>query len=120
MQGKKIPIYGKGENVRDWLYVKDHAKAMDMLFHNGRAGQSYNIGGDQEWKNIELIKILIGIHLNNTVFNIEDYVEFVEDRKGHDFRYAINHDKITNELGWNPTIQIMDGLTSTYNYYKDL
>ncbi len=120
LKGKKIPIYGKGENVRDWLYVKEHVRAMDMLFHNGRAGQSYNIGGDCEYRNIDIIKLLIEIHLNSSVFNIEDYVEFVEDRKGHDFRYAINHDKITKEIGWKPDTYFMFGLKLTYDYYKNL
>ena len=119
---KKIPIYGKGENVRDWLYVKDHVEAIDRIFHYGKIGETYNIGGDCEYKNVELIGFLIALHFKNDVvnkdFDVHDHIEFVEDRKGHDFRYAINHDKISSELGWIPKTNIIQGLEKTYDYYK--
>lgn len=119
---KKIPIYGKGENIRDWLYVKDHVKAINSVFRLGKVGETYNIGGDIELTNIAIVKKLIDIHIavddNHPSTNYDDYIEFVEDRKGHDFRYSINYDKITNTLGWKPTTDMQSGLMSTYLYYK--
>jgi len=129
LTGKKIPVYGKGENIRDWLYVGDHVKAINTIFRLGKVGETYNIGGDSEVRNIDIVKDLIEIHLTNRVNDgkeipsastYQSYIEFVEDRKGHDFRYAINHDKITRELGWMPSIGLREGLVKTYDYYKNL
>jgi len=122
--GKKIPVYGKGENIRDWLYVKDHVEAMDLILHTGEIGETYNIGGDSEMRNIDIVMDLITIHVTGGEANmldsdLEKYIEFVTDRKGHDFRYAIDHEKITEELGWKPNMKIQEGLKITYNYYKN-
>ena len=127
---KKIPIYGKGDNIRDWLYVGDHVDAIDLIFHEGDKGETYCIGGDCEMQNIDLIKILIDIHVQKTVNNINDnvtylprlysdYIEFVEDRKGHDYRYSIDHSELTGMLDWKSKTDIRDGLELTYNYYKN-
>ena len=122
LTGKKIPVYGKGENVRDWLYVKDHVDAIDTVFHKGRVGETYNIGGDNEWTNIDIVKRIINIYCLDKGLPIDSnrYIEFVTDRKGHDLRYAINHDKITAELGWKPQMTFLKGLGITYDYYKNL
>lgn len=125
LTGKKIPVYGKGENIRDWLYVKDHVEAIDVLFHNGVFGETYNIGGDSEERNIDIVKTLIEIHILTNPHDLpqfntfQDFIEFVEDRKGHDFRYAIDHEKITEEFGWRPTLSLREGLHLTYDYYKN-
>jgi len=128
LTGKKIPVYGAGQNIRDWLYVGDHVKAIDTILHYGRRGETYNIGGDSEIRNIDIVKDLIEIHLVDKVQDGEkipftsryqDYIKFVEDRKGHDFRYAINHDKLTRETGWKPTVGLREGLKITYDYYKN-
>lgn len=122
---RKVPIYGTGENIRDWIYVKDHVKAINSVFHLGKVGETYNIGGDCELTNIDMVKRIIDIHIavddnhhSIDYNNYNDYIEFVEDRKGHDFRYAINYNKITKELGWTPTTTLQSGLMSTYAYYK--
>lgn len=124
LTGKKLPIYGTGENIRDWLYVKDHVDAINTVFRLGKVGETYNIGGDCEISNIDIVKRLIDIHVavdaNHPSTDYNDYIEFVEDRKGHDFRYAINHDKITRELGWKPSSNIQSGLMTTYTYYKNI
>ena len=120
--GKPLPVYGRGENVRDWLYVEDHARAIDLIFHEGKDGETYNIGGFNEWKNIDLIKVMI-----NTVDRILGHPEghslplitFVQDRAGHDLRYAIDSTKLKNELGWQPSLQFEEGIEKTVRWYLD-
>ncbi len=117
---KPIPVYGKGENVRDWLFVEDHAAAIDMIFHKGKAGDTYNIGGNNEWKNIELIKLLCNImdsKLNRPQGTSEKLITYVKDRAGHDLRYAIDSTKLQSELGWTPSLQFEEGLTKTVDWY---
>jgi dTDP-glucose 4,6-dehydratase len=118
---KPVPVYGKGENIRDWLYVEDHAAAIDAIFHKGRTGETYNVGGNNEWKNIDLIKLLCGImdkKLDRITGTSEKLITFVKDRPGHDMRYAINSSKIRNELGWLPTItEFPVGLEKTIDWY---
>ncbi len=117
---KQIPIYGKGENVRDWLYVIDHAKAIDIIFHNGRDGETYNIGGNNEWTNIDLIKMLCEVmdkKLNRTPGTSASLITFVKDRAGHDLRYAIDSTKLMTELGWKPSLQFEEGLIKTVDWY---
>ncbi len=119
---KPIPIYGKGENIRDWLYVEDHASAIDTVFHNGNAGETYNIGGKNEWKNIDLIKVLCKVmdrQLGRKEGDSEKLITFVKDRAGHDMRYAINCSKIENELGWQPSVQFEEGIDKTVRWYLD-
>ncbi len=119
---KPLPVYGKGENVRDWLYVEDHARAIDLIFHKGKVAETYNIGGFNEWKNIDLIKVLI-----NTVDRLlgrkegEDLglITFVTDRAGHDLRYAIDSRKLQKELGWEPSLQFEEGIEKTVRWYLD-
>ena len=119
---KPLPVYGKGENVRDWLYVEDHARAIDMIFHRGKVAETYNIGGFNEWKNIDIIKVLI-----NTVDRLlgrkegEDMglITYVTDRKGHDMRYAIDSTKLQKELGWEPSLQFEEGIEKTVRWYLD-
>ena len=116
---KKIPIYGNGLNVRDWLYVEDHVKAIDLIFHKGIIGETYCIGGENEIKNIDLIKMIIKEYdslLQNNNSSI-DLISFVKDRLGHDYRYAIDISKIKNELGWEPETNIDEGLKNTLNWY---
>lgn len=112
MNNEKLPVYGNGKNIRDWLYVEDHCEAIDLVFHNGRAGERYNIGGHNEKRNIEIVKLILK-HLNKS----EDLIEFVEDRKGHDYRYAIDPTKIKNELGWLPKTKFEDGIVKTIDWY---
>jgi dTDP-glucose 4,6-dehydratase len=115
---KTLPIYGKGENIRDWLYVEDHAAAIDLLFHRGTEGETYNIGGNNQWKNINLVRLLCGImdrKLGRS--NSENLIEFVTDRPGHDARYAIDASKIQNELGWQPSVDLEEGLEKTVDWY---
>lgn len=115
---KALPIYGKGENIRDWLYVEDHAAAIDLLFHRGTEGETYNIGGNNQWKNINLVRLLCGImdrKLGRS--NSENLIEFVTDRPGHDARYAIDASKIQNELGWQPSVDLEEGLEKTVDWY---
>jgi len=117
---KTIPIYGKGENIRDWLYVEDHANAIDLLFHKGCVGETYNIGGNNEWKNIDLIRKLCEImdrKLGRAEGTSAGLISFVKDRAGHDIRYAINSDKIQKELGWSPALQFDEGLEKTIDWY---
>ncbi len=116
---KPLPIYGKGDNTRDWLWVEDHAAAIDMIFHRGKVGETYNIGGNNEWKNIDLIRMLCAImdkKLNRTVQS-SSLITFVKDRAGHDLRYAIDSSKLQNELGWKPSLQFEEGLEFTVDWY---
>lgn len=119
---KNLPVYGKGENVRDWLYVEDHARAIDLIFHKGKSGDTYNIGGFNEWKNIDLIKILIKT-VDKLLGNPEDFsldlIKYVEDRAGHDLRYAIDSSKLKNELGWEPSLQFEEGIEKTVSWYLE-
>jgi dTDP-glucose 4,6-dehydratase len=117
---RPIPVYGKGENIRDWLYVEDHASAIDLIFHNGITGETYNIGGNNEWKNIDLIKLLCRImdkKLNRPAGTSEKLITWVKDRPGHDIRYAIDSSKIQKELGWSPIPEFADGLEKTVDWY---
>ncbi|MDR2847472.1 MAG: dTDP-glucose 4,6-dehydratase [Bacteroidales bacterium] len=117
---KPIPIYGKGENVRDWLYVLDHARAIDTIFHQGRNGETYNIGGNNEWTNIDLIRLLCRImdkKLQREEGTSEKLITFVKDRAGHDLRYAIDSSKLQRELGWKPSLQFEEGLEKTVDWY---
>lgn len=117
---KPIPIYGKGENVRDWLYVIDHARAIDLVFHKGTKGETYNIGGHNEWKNIDLIRLLCTImdqKLGRAKGESEKLITFVKDRAGHDLRYAIDAGKIEKELGWKPSVTFEQGLEKTVDWY---
>ena len=142
---KPLPVYGKGENVRDWLYVEDHARAIDMIFHNGKSAETYNIGGFNEWKNIDLIKVIIktvDIALGRVALNDEqramscsqltaqsslpdsafpdlDLITYVTDRAGHDMRYAIDSTKLQKELGWEPSLQFEEGIEKTVRWYLD-
>lgn len=117
---KPLPVYGKGENVRDWLYVEDHAKAIDLIFHKGREGETYNIGGNNEWQNIKLIGKLceiMDVKLGRRQGESAGLITFVKDRAGHDLRYAIDATKIKNELGWEPSIKFTEGFESTVDWY---
>lgn len=120
IQKKPLPVYGKGENVRDWLYVVDHARAIDVVFHKGKVGDTYNIGGFNEWQNIELIKLLCKVmdqKLGRAQGESEKLISYVTDRAGHDLRYAIDANKIMNELGWEPSLQFEEGLNITVDWY---
>lgn len=117
---KPIPVYGNGENIRDWLYVEDHASAIDVIFHKGRAGETYNIGGNNEWKNIDLIRLLCRImdkKLNRPNGASEKLITYVKDRPGHDMRYAIDSSKLQKELGWSPIPEFAEGLEKTVDWY---
>ncbi|HSG68214.1 MAG TPA: GDP-mannose 4,6-dehydratase, partial [Bacteroidales bacterium] len=117
---KPLPVYGKGLNVRDWLYVEDHASAIDLIFHKGRVGETYNIGGNNEWKNIDLVMLLCRImdgKLGRAKGSSEKLITFVTDRAGHDLRYAIDSSKLQNELGWQPSLQFSEGLEKTVDWY---
>ena len=121
-QRKPLPVYGKGENVRDWLYVEDHARAIDLIFHKGRASETYNIGGFNEWKNIDLIELLIKTTdrlLGRPEGADLDLITFITDRPGHDERYAIDSSKLQRELGWEPSLQFEEGLEKTVRWYLD-
>ena len=119
---KPLPVYGKGENVRDWLYVEDHARAIDLIFHKGRIADTYNIGGFNEWKNIDLIKVIIKT-VDRLLGNPEgaslDLITYVTDRAGHDLRYAIDSTKLQKELGWEPSLQFEEGIEKTVRWYLD-
>ena len=121
-KGKPLPVYGKGENVRDWLYVEDHARAIDLIFHKGETAQTYNIGGFNEWKNIDLIKVMIAT-VDRILGNPEGHslglITYVTDRAGHDLRYAIDSSKLHNELGWEPSLQFEEGIEKTVRWYLD-
>ena len=134
-ENKPIPVYGKGDNVRDWLYVEDHAKAIDMIFHNGVSGETYNIGGNHEMSNIDIINVVIRIFAHERqlrshsryfgnpepiwIKNYEALITYVEDRKGHDKRYAIDCSKLMNELGWKPEESFESGIEKTIKWYLD-
>lgn len=117
---KAIPVYGKGENIRDWLYVEDHASAIDLIFHRGKVGDTYNIGGNNEWKNLDLILLLCKIldkKLDRPAGTSEKLITYVKDRPGHDLRYAIDSSKLQKELGWSPIPDFTDGLEKTVDWY---
>jgi dTDP-glucose 4,6-dehydratase len=117
---KQIPIYGKGENIRDWLFVEDHASAIDVIYHKGVTGETYNIGGNNEWKNIDLIYLLCKVmdkKLGRPAGTSEKLITFVKDRAGHDLRYAIDSSKLQRELGWKPSLQFEEGLEKTVDWY---
>ena len=119
---KPLPVYGKGENVRGWLYVVDHARAIDLIFHNGKVAETYNIGGFNEWKNIDLIRVLIKTVdrlLGRPEGASEKLITYVTDRAGHDLRYAIDSTKLKNELGWEPSLQFEEGIEKTVKWYLD-
>ena len=119
---KPLPVYGKGENVRDWLYVEDHARAIDLIFHEGKTAETYNIGGFNEWKNIDLIKVMIKTVdriLGNPEGSSLELITYVTDRAGHDLRYAIDSTKLQKELGWEPSLQFEEGIEKTVRWYLD-
>lgn len=119
---KPLPVYGKGENIRDWLWVEDHASAIDAIFHEGKAGESYNVGGLNEWKNIDLVNYLCKLmdeKLNREPGTSASLIHFVTDRAGHDMRYAIDASKIEKELGWKPSITFEEGLSKTVDWYLE-
>lgn len=120
LNGKPLPVYGKGENIRDWLFVEDHASAIDTIFHKGKRGEVYNIGGNNEWKNIDLVHLLCNImnkKLNKAAGSCEQLITYVKDRPGHDLRYAIDATKLIKELGWNPSVTFESGLEKTVDWY---
>ena len=120
--GRPLPVYGKGENVRDWLYVEDHARAIDLIFHKGRIAETYNIGRFNEWKNIDLIKVIVRTVdrlLGNPEGESEKLITYVTDRAGHDLRYAIDSRKLKNELGWEPSLQFEEGIEKTVRWYLE-
>jgi dTDP-glucose 4,6-dehydratase len=117
-----LPVYGKGENVRDWLFVKDHARAIDTVFHTGKSGETYNIGGFNEWKNIDIVRLLcqkMDQKLGRAAGTSEQLITYVTDRAGHDHRYAIDASKIQNELGWEPSLQFEEGIELTIDWYLE-
>ena len=119
---KPLPVYGKGENVRDWLFVVDHARAIDVIFHKGGIGETYNIGGFNEWKNLDVIKVLcktVDAKIGKPAGTSEKLISYVTDRAGHDHRYAIDASKIMNELGWKPSLQFEDGIAKTVDWYLE-
>ena len=120
--GKPLPVYGKGENVRDWLFVEDHARAIDLIFHRGEIAETYNIGGFNEWKNIDIIKVVINTVdrlLGNSPGHSYGLITYVADRLGHDMRYAIDSRKLQSELGWEPSLQFEEGIEKTVRWYLD-
>lgn len=122
LNNKPLPVYGKGENVRDWLYVIDHARAIDTVYHNGKESETYNIGGFNEWKNIDLVHLLCDImdqKLGKPNGTSRQLITYVTDRSGHDLRYAIDSTKIMKELGWEPSLQFEEGLEKTVNWYLE-
>ena len=122
VNNKPLPVYGKGENVRDWLYVEDHARAIDDIFHKGKLNETYNIGGFNEWKNIDLIKVLVKVVdklLGRSEGSSEKLITHVTDRAGHDLRYAIDATKIKEELGWEPSLQFEEGIEKTIKWYLE-
>jgi dTDP-glucose 4,6-dehydratase len=122
VNNKPLPVYGKGENVRDWLFVDDHARAIDVIFHDGKLGETYNIGGFNEWKNIDLIKVMIKTVdrlLGREEGTSDKLITYVTDRAGHDLRYAIDSSKLKNELGWEPSLQFEEGIEKTVKWYLE-
>ena len=122
VHNKPLPVYGKGENIRDWLFVDDHARAIDVIFHNGKLGDTYNIGGFNEWKNIDLIKVMIKTVdrlLGREEGTSNKLITYVTDRAGHDLRYAIDSSKLKDELGWEPSLQFEEGIKKTVAWYLD-
>jgi dTDP-glucose 4,6-dehydratase len=122
VHNKPLPVYGKGENVRDWLFVNDHARAIDVIFHKGKLNETYNIGGFNEWKNIDLIKVIIKTvdkMLGRDEGASDKLITYVTDRAGHDLRYAIDSTKLKNELGWEPSLQFEEGIEKTVKWYLD-
>ena len=122
INNKPLPIYGDGNYTRDWLYVEDHAKAIDLIFHQAKLKATYNIGGVNEWKNIELVQLLCEMmddKLNKASGTSKQLITFVKDRPGHDLRYAIDASKINNELGWKPSVTFEEGLSKTIDWYLD-
>ena len=119
---KPLPIYGKGENIRDWLFVEDHASAIDLIYNEGKNGETYNIGGHNEWTNIDLVKLLCKVmdkKLSRKAGHSGKLITYVTDRAGHDLRYAIDASKIEKELGWKPSLQFEEGLTKTVDWYLE-
>jgi dTDP-glucose 4,6-dehydratase len=119
---KPLPVYGKGENIRDWLYVVDHARAIDVVFHKGKSGETYNIGGFNEWMNIDIVKLLcqkMDEKLGRDKGSSEKLITYVKDRAGHDLRYAIDASKIQRELGWEPSLQFEEGISKTIDWYLE-
>ena len=112
LNDKSLPVYGAGINVRDWLYVEDHCKAIDLIIHKGRVGEIYNIGGHNEMRNIDIVKLIV-----HELGKSEDLITYVTDRKGHDLRYAIDPTKINNDLGWLPETKFADGIKKTISWY---
>lgn len=120
LEGKDLPVYGDGNYTRDWLYVEDHASAIDRVFHNCKVGNTYNIGGFNEWKNIDLVKLLcdkMDIRLKNKIGTSQKLIKFVKDRPGHDLRYAIDASKLEKDLGWKPSLTFEEGLNKTIDWY---
>lgn len=120
LHSKPLPVYGKGDNVRDWLWVEDHARAIDVIFHQGETGETYNIGGFNEWKNLDIVHLLCSImdkKLNRTTGESAKLITFVKDRAGHDKRYAIDATKLNTKLGWKPSLQFEEGLERTVDWY---
>lgn len=122
INNKPLPVYGKGENIRDWLWVEDHARAIDTIFHKGKTGEKYNVGGFNEWKNIDLVHLLCRImdqKLHRPAGGSEKLITYVKDRAGHDLRYAIDATKLNRELGWEPSLQFEEGLGKTADWYLE-
>ena len=120
IKDEKIPIYGDGKNVRDWLYVEDHARAIDDIFHKGKLNETYNVGGFNEWKNIDLINVIIKVAdklLLREEGSSKKLIKFVKDRAGHDMRYAIDSTKIKEQIGWEPSLQFEEGIKKTIKWY---
>jgi dTDP-glucose 4,6-dehydratase len=120
VNGRSLPVYGKGENIRDWLYVEDHARAIDVIFHRGKEGETYAVGGHNEWKNIDLVKLLCRLmdkKLGRESGSSEKLISFVTDRAGHDLRYAIDAAKMKKELDWQPEMTFEEGLSKTIDWY---
>jgi dTDP-glucose 4,6-dehydratase len=113
LAGESLPVYGDGRNVRDWIFVEDHCRAVDTVLHQGKTGEIYNIGGNNEWINLDVVKLILR-HLERS----ETLIEFVEDRLGHDRRYALDCSKIHRELGWSPRVRFEDGIVQTINWYQ--
>jgi len=114
MQGQRLPVYGEGLNVRDWIHVQDHCRAVWVVLERGRPGEIYNIGGGSEWRNIDIVKLILG-----KLGKPESLIEFVADRPGHDLRYAIDVDKIRAEIGWEPEVPFEQGIEATIEWYRD-